>query len=1004
MSGYRTLLILLAAAAYPASFAPGQGYAPEEAIAKMTVAEGLQPTLFAHEPDVRQAIFVKCDDRGRLWTIQYLQYPNPAGLKRVKVDRWSRTVYDRVPLPPPHGPRGADRITICEDRDGDGRAEHFQDFVDGLNLATGVAFGHGGVWVLNVPYLLFYPDRNRDDVPDSDPEVVLKGFGMEDAQSMSNHLTWGPDGWLYGVNGSTTTCNIRGIEFQSGVWRYQPTTDTFELFSEGGYNCYGVTFDQNGELLVSTNGGPFLHAMQGAYYYKSFGKHGPLHNLYAYHHFPILECDQVPGGPPTGGTIYRNGALPEKYHGAFMAGNFLGHTASWWKVVPQGSTFRAAYGDVLLDSHDTWFGPTDLCVGPDGALYVSDFHDQRTAHPDPDANWDLSNGRIYKIAAEGKRPPADFDVRTQSSRQLVKNLYQKNGWLRDRSRIELASRRDPTVADALAEMARNQEDAQLALEGLWGLNAIGRFDEALAIDLLNHPYPYVRYWVVRLLGDRGSVTPEVRERLGRLAADESSPPVVAQLACSARRLPPGDAIPLIDRLLDSPLAVADERIPWLLWWAIEEHADAARAELTAILADKQSGKSTPRRENALRLIRRWTAQGTAASYDAALAMLRTIARDDRESALRALSQGLSERARGLHGIGQGGLFDAQAAEDDAPEVATRSFEPLTSALRGHIQQVWHAAPEDRLALELAVRGNVEGADQALLESVRTLPDESAALVARLELLKEVGDTRATEAALDRLKPSQPQALAVLAVVDAHGTIQQIMPLVDRYDEFNAEVKSRLRDLFFGRAATAERFLERVDRGEIAAEETPVSQLAPLAAHENERIDELVRRNWGQVGRGSSEEILATMRRLSNDLRAGTGDLERGKALFGKHCGICHQLHGEGNKIGPDLTTANRTDRAALLENIVNPNAVIRREYTSYVVQTDSGRALTGMLADENAASVTLLDAQNRRVEVPREEIEAIYPADVSLMPERLLDPLSPQDLRDLFRYLENGTQ
>ena len=200
----------------------------------MKPADGLEVRLFAAEPDVRQPIFVKCDDRGRVWTIQYLQYPNPAGLKRVKVDRWSRTVYDRIPEPPPKGPKGADRITICEDTDGDGKADRFKDFVTGLNLCTGLEFGHGGVFVLQAPYLLFYPDRNRDDVPDSDPEVLLTGFGMEDAQSLANHLTWGPDGWLYGLNGSTTTCNIRGIEFQQGVWRYHPVTKAVRALLRGG--------------------------------------------------------------------------------------------------------------------------------------------------------------------------------------------------------------------------------------------------------------------------------------------------------------------------------------------------------------------------------------------------------------------------------------------------------------------------------------------------------------------------------------------------------------------------------------------------------------------------------------------------------------------------------------------------------------------------------------------------------------------------------------------------
>ncbi|MGE3317284.1 MAG: dehydrogenase, partial [Planctomycetaceae bacterium] len=143
-----------------------QGHSLDVAASKMKVAPGFEVELFAGEPLVRQPVSIEFDDRGRMWVMQYLQYPNPAGLKRVKVDRYSRTVYDRVPEPPPKGPRGADKLTILEDSDGDGRIDQAKDFVDGLNLATGMAFGHGGVFVLNVPYLLFYPDRNRDDVPD----------------------------------------------------------------------------------------------------------------------------------------------------------------------------------------------------------------------------------------------------------------------------------------------------------------------------------------------------------------------------------------------------------------------------------------------------------------------------------------------------------------------------------------------------------------------------------------------------------------------------------------------------------------------------------------------------------------------------------------------------------------------------------------------------------------------------------------------------------------------
>src|SRR6516162_153318 len=258
----------------------GQGFSPQDAVKKMKVPDGFEVRLVASEPTIRQPLSISFDDRGRIWVIQYLQYPNPAGLKAVKVDQYLRTVYDRMPEPPPKGPIGADRITILEAPDANGRYRKAKDFVTGLNLASGLCLGHGGVYVLQTPYLLFYPDRDGDDVPDGPPEVLLSGFGLEDAHAVANSLQWGPDGWLYGAQGSTVTAKIRGIEFQQGIWRYHPITKEFELFAEGGGNTWGVDFDSHGNVIAGTNWGAkaMLHQVQGGYYIKGFGKHGPLHN------------------------------------------------------------------------------------------------------------------------------------------------------------------------------------------------------------------------------------------------------------------------------------------------------------------------------------------------------------------------------------------------------------------------------------------------------------------------------------------------------------------------------------------------------------------------------------------------------------------------------------------------------------------------------------------------------------------------------------------------------
>src|SRR5690349_6611261 len=292
--------LLIAVATLARGTVCAQGFSPEQAVERIQAPPGFEVKLAACEPEVRQPVTMTFDDRGRLWVIQYLQYPTPAGLKPVKVDQYLRTKYDRIPEPPPRGPKGDDKITIYED-DGTGRFRKVKDFVTGLNLASGMALGYGGVFVAQPPYLLFYPDRNHDDLPDGDPEVLLTGFGMEDAHAFANSLTWGPDGWLYGAHGSTVTANIRGIEFQQGIWRYHPVTTEFELFAEGGGNTWGLDFDEDGNIIAGTNYGDTvgLHQVQGAYYVKGFSKHGPLHNPYTFGYFEHIPFKGFKGGHVT---------------------------------------------------------------------------------------------------------------------------------------------------------------------------------------------------------------------------------------------------------------------------------------------------------------------------------------------------------------------------------------------------------------------------------------------------------------------------------------------------------------------------------------------------------------------------------------------------------------------------------------------------------------------------------------------------------------------------------
>jgi putative membrane-bound dehydrogenase-like protein len=955
------------------------GLAPEAALKRFEVADDLRLEQVLTEPVVRQPVFMNFDERGRLWVVQYLQYPDPAGVKILSRDNYWRVVYDGVPAAPPNHPRGRDKITVHEDTDGDGRFDKHKTFLDGLNICTAVERGRGGVWVLHPPYLLFYPDRNNDDVPDGPPEVHLSGFGLEDTHSVVNSLRWGPDGWLYAAQGSTVTASVvrPGMDdkprFSQGqlIWRYHPETRRYEIFAEGGGNAFGCEIDAKGRVFSGHNGGDTrgFHYKQGSYSQKGFQKHGPLSNPYAFGYFKPMKHHSVPRFTHNV-VIYEGGTLPQRYRGELLGVEPLQGQVVLADIESVGSTFRTKDLFRPLKTPDPSFRPVGIKVGPDGAVYVADFYEKHIAHlRHHEGKIDRATGRIYRLQARDAKPLAPFDLSQKSSLELVETLRHSNKWFRQTVLRLLGDRRDGSIIPRLRELVAN-EKGQFALECLWALNLSGGLDEATALKTLEHADPYVRLWTVRLLCDKRQVSPLVARALAEMAAREPNVEARSQLACSARRLPAKDCLPIVRGLLGHEEDAADPHIPLLLWWAIESKcADDADA-LLAMFDDKELWDEPLVSQHILKRLMRRFAQAGARSDLLVCARLFDLAREYGHTDL--LMQGFETALKG------------------------RSLAGLPSELVAALARAGGGS------LALRVR---QGSADAAREAMEVLTDETAPLERRRKLARTLGEIAPREAMpalLEVVRESDDAALlkTALAALGSYEDPSIADAVVERYEKLPTGVRGAAETLLAGRAAWARKLLEAIDAGKIAAENVSIEAVEKIRLLPDAKIAALAEKHWsGQIA--SAAQLQRKIERRAKLLRSGHGDPYAGKKLFNQTCAKCHTLFTEGGKVGPDLTSYKRDDIENMLVHIINPSAEIREGYENHIAITGDGRVVTGLLVDQDPRVVILRGPEGQNIVLRRNQLDELATQRRSLMPDGLLKDLTDQQIRDLFAYLRS---
>ncbi len=972
-----------------ATLSHGDKLPPAESLKKMRPVDAFTVEELLHEPEIAQPTHFSFDERGRLWVAQYRQYPYPAGLKMLSRDKFYRSVYDKVPPAPPNNARGRDIISIHEDTTGDGFFDKHKVFQDGLNMANASLRGHGGVWVMNTPYLMFYPDANFDDIPDGPPVVKLQGFGLEDTHSVANGIVWGLDGWIYGAQGSTTSSRIvrPGIdppgsegEYFEGcmVWRYHPKSQRYEIFAEGTGNIFGLELDAQGRLFSGHNGGNThgWHYVQGGYYLKQGvnpSKIGPPRNPYTFGELPMMRNDNPVARFTHFGAVAEGTAIPAEYAGDLISVDPLHNKIVANELRPRGATFETLDKKDILVSEDKSFRPVYIVNAPDGSLFIGDFYEHYIAHgQNYQGQIDPTTGRAYRLRGKNSKLEKDINLEKKSTVQLIELLGHNNKWHRHTAIRLLAEQKDPAAAGKLKLLLAKKDSKDLAAMGaLCALYQIDGLDETTAKLALKHAYPPVRQWTVRLLGDARELSPTMLTAIIEAAKTESYVEVRSQMASTARRLSPKQAMPLVATLLTHAEDVEDPYVPLLCWWVLESNADENRDAVLALLEKPDFWKLPMVEKHILpRVMRRYALQGRRKDL-LTCAKLLQLAPGKEQAAL--LMTGFEEAYRGRPMIG---------LPDQLVKAMTASG---ISSLILRLRQGEAAAVKEALAI--VANAKAKEADRMLY--VQTFGEISASDA--VSVLLALATDKKQKASLRKA------ALASLSSYANPEIGAQVTALIPSLPD---DVRTAALLLLISRKAWSLDLLKNIEAKKINTVVLSSDLIQRLRSSQDKQIASITAKIYPEKAKASSVDFKNKITKVKEIVASGSASTYDGEKLFMASCSACHKLFFKGGQIGPDLTNYQRDDLGTMLISIIDPNAEIREGFEYVTLTTKDGRALSGFLADRDTQVTVLRGMDGQDITVRQEEIKNIAPMGRSLMPEGILDTMSDQQIRDLFAYLK----
>ena len=971
-------------------FAPAatEALSPAEAQKRFVVPDGFEVRLFAAEPEVINPVAMTWDERGRLWVVELYEYPNGAE----------------------PGKKPRDRIKILEDTTGSGRADKVTVFADGLNLATGIQLGYGGVFVGQAPDLLFLEDTNHDGVADK-RTVLMTGFGLDDRHELLNGFTWGPDGWLYMTHGVFNHSKVKvpeasspGVEVTAAVARYHPITKQFEVFADGTSNPWGVDFDREGNAFVSACVIDHLFHMSPGGIYARQG--GTPANPYSYELLPSIVDHRHYMAAYCGINIYQGNQFPQEWQGEALFGNIHQCAVNHDHLMRNGSSFKALERKDFLTTSDGWFRPVSEQVGPDGALWIADWYDKypcyQNAKADPEG-VDRTRGRIWRVVYTGNhpgatvpsRPEANMDLSKLSSEELVKLLAHPNIWQRRMAQRLLSERRDPKAIAPLKELLRTGGTLEARLSALWTLQSSGQMDEPVLDDFYQDKEPAIRAWVARIAGERRIASENVLNGLQRLASD-ANPSVRLAVATAVREFVSGSLtvdtpVPEelqsieIGRIL-APLAEAsadakDPLIPFMFWEAAEPGIAKDPTHAFRWLEERGAEMMPLMGQVTRKLTRRICDLRDRTHLDEAMEFIGKLADDNHDDLAIAALDGLLDGQ-------QGNILRPSIERSSILSALINSGKPELADRAQNLGTLWDFGPavERTLAQINNPKATVEERTHAM-QAARRLKTPAA----RQAMLKVLSGNN-----------PQPLALEAIRAVGEIGGDNVGEELASEWKSFTPDSRRAVAEVLASRQQWALALLSALENKTIFPNEIPATVARTLSQSPDASLRERATNAIGRIREADADKlkIIADKKRM---ILSGKADLNAGHEVAKKTCFICHKFYGEGAEVGPDLTGVGRSTLDALLANVIDPNQVVGKGYENVQVETKDGRSLSGRMVENTDTRVRLLSAGPHEETIAKSDIASLKVSSLSVMPEGL-EQMPDADFRNLILFILNPPQ